>query len=273
MRYGYQDKLLRINLSTGSISTEPLSDEMVDNFIGGRGFVAKLLFDELPRGIDAYDPENLFIAATGPLSGHFLPASGKTHFGAKSPATGGYADSNMGGHFGPALKYAGYDVLVLTGRTAEPSLLVIDDDRVEIRSAAAYWGQGALTAEKNLKADLGEDFQIMTIGPGGEKRVRYACMSHDFGRQAGRSGVGAVLGSKNIKAIAVRGTNGLPVYDIDRAYAKGVESFKKELDEQTLPLLEAFVALEDFKLVELAILQLGSVQSFKVAQLLAQIED
>jgi aldehyde:ferredoxin oxidoreductase len=81
---------------------------------------------------------------------------------------------------------------------------------VEIRSAAAYWGQGALTAEKNLKADLGEDFQIMTIGPGGEKRVRYACMSHDFGRQAGRSGVGAVLGSKNIKAIAVRGTKSLP---------------------------------------------------------------
>jgi aldehyde:ferredoxin oxidoreductase len=128
MRYGYQDKLLRIDLSTGTVTTEPLSDEMVDKFIGGRGFVAKLLFDELPRGIDAYDPQNLFIAATGPLSGHFLPASGKTHFGAKSPATGGYADSNMGGHFGPALKYAGYDVLVLTGKTAEPSLLVIDDD-------------------------------------------------------------------------------------------------------------------------------------------------
>jgi aldehyde:ferredoxin oxidoreductase len=107
------------------VATEPLSDEMVDKFIGGRGFVAKLLFDELPRGIDAYDPQNLFIAATGPLSGHFLPASGKTHFGAKSPATGGYADSNMGGHFGPALKYAGYDVLVITGRADEPSLLVI----------------------------------------------------------------------------------------------------------------------------------------------------
>jgi aldehyde:ferredoxin oxidoreductase len=159
MRYGYQDKLLRIDLSTGTVTTDPLAEEMVEKFIGGRGFVAKLLFDELPRGIDAYDPENLFIAATGPLSGHFLPASGKTHFGAKSPATGGYADSNMGGHFGPALKYAGYDVLVLTGRTAEPSYLFIDDDQVEIRSAAAYWGQGALTAEKHLKADLGEDFR------------------------------------------------------------------------------------------------------------------
>ena len=191
MRYGYQDKILRIDLNTGTVATTPLSDEMVEKSIGGRGFVAKLLFDELPRGIDAYDPRNLFIAATGPLSGHFLPASGKTHFGAKSPATGGYADSNMGGHFGPALKYAGYDVLVLTGKTAGPSLLVIDDDRVEIRPAQDYWGQGALVAEKNLKEALGEDFQIMTIGPAGEQRVRFACLSHDFGRQAGRSGVGA----------------------------------------------------------------------------------
>ncbi len=227
MRYGYQDSILRIELGTGTVTTEPLSDEMVDKFIGGRGFVAKLLFDELPRGIDACHPGNLFIAATGPLSGHFLPASGKTHFGAKSPATGGYADSNMGGHFGPALKYAGYDAMVLTGRADEPSLLVIDDDQVEIRSATAYWGQGALTVEKRLKDDLGEAFQIMSIGPAGEKRVRYACLSHDFGRQAGRSGVGAVLGSKNIKAIAVRGTRGLPVFDIDNAYSKGVEAFRK----------------------------------------------
>ncbi len=227
MRYGYQDRLLRINLSTGGISTEALDGEMVEKFIGGRGFVAKLLFDELPRGIDPFDERNMFIVATGPLSGHFLPASGKTHFGAKSPATGGYADSNMGGHFGPALKYAGYDLMVLTGKTREPGYLFIDDDQVEIRSALAYWGMGALSAEKSLKDDLGEDFQIMTIGPAGENRVRFACMSHDFGRQAGRSGMGAVLGSKNIKAIAVRGTKGLPVFDIEKAYAKGLDAFDK----------------------------------------------
>ena len=225
--FGYAGSMLRVDLGTGTIDKQPLDEAMADGFIGGRGFVAKLLFDELPRGIDAYDPQNLFIAATGPLSGHFLPASGKTHFGAKSPATGGYADSNMGGHFGPALKYAGYDVLILTGRCAAPSLLVIDDDRVEIRPAGNCWGQGSLTAEKMLKDDLGEDFQILTIGPAGERMVRYACLSHDFGRQAGRSGVGAVLGSKHIKAIAVRGTKGLPVYDFAKAYAKGVEAFKK----------------------------------------------
>ncbi|HSO18385.1 MAG TPA: aldehyde ferredoxin oxidoreductase family protein, partial [Desulfosarcina sp.] len=225
--FGYAGSILRVDLEKGVVRRQPLDETLAERFIGGRGFVAKLLFDELPRGIDAYDPQNLFIAATGPLSGHFLPASGKTHFGTKSPATGGYADSNMGGHFGPALKYAGYDVLVLTGCAPVPSYLVIDDDRVEIRPAGAYWGQGALTAEKHLKDDLGEDFQILTIGPAGENKVRFACLSHDFGRQAGRSGVGAVLGSKRIKAIAVRGTGGLPVHDIDKAYAKGVEAFKK----------------------------------------------
>jgi len=225
--FGYAGTILRINLASGCIEKQPLNEAMAERFIGGRGFVAKLLFDELPRGIDAYDEKNLFIAATGPLSGHLLPASGKTHFGTKSPATGGYADSNMGGHFGPALKYAGYDVLVLTGCAAEPSYLVIDDDLVEIRSAADYWGQGALTVEKKFKDGLGEDFQIVTIGPAGEQRVRYACLSHDFGRQAGRSGVGAVLGSKQIKAIAVRGTGSLPVFDLKKAFAAGKAAFKK----------------------------------------------
>ncbi len=225
--YGYAGSILRINLSTGAIATAPLDETLADRFIGGRGFVAKLLFDELPRGIDPYGEKNLFIAATGPLSGHLLPASGKTHFGTKSPATGGYADSNMGGHFGPALKYAGYDVLILTGCAPVPSYLFIDDGRVEIRPADAYWGQGALSCEKNLKTDLGEDFQILTIGPAGEKKVRYACLSHDFGRQAGRSGVGAVLGSKRIKAIAVRGTGCLPVFDLQKAFAAGKAAYRK----------------------------------------------
>jgi aldehyde:ferredoxin oxidoreductase len=161
------------------------------------------------------------------LSGHFLPASGKTHFGSKSPATGGYADSNMGGHFGPALKYAGFDMAVITGKASVPSYLYIKDDTIEIRPANEYWGKGSLTCEEMMKKDLGEDFQILTIGPAGEKLVNFACISHDFGRQAGRTGIGAVLGSKNIKAIAVKGTGSIPVYDIKKAYAKGKQAFKK----------------------------------------------
>ena len=224
---GYAGSILRVDLSSGEVGKAPLPEELVEKYIGGRGFLAKLLYDELPPNTDPYGAENLFLAATGPLSGHFLPASGKVHFATKSPATGGYADSNMGGHFGPALKYAGYDVMVLTGRAETPSYLLIDDERVEIRSAENYWGMGALSCEAQLKKDLGEDFQILTIGPAGENRVRFACISHDFGRQAGRTGVGAVLGSKNIKAIAVRGTGSLPVHDIEGAYTAGKDAYRK----------------------------------------------
>ncbi len=224
---GYAGKILRINLSTKEIFKAPLPEKMCDEFIGGRGFVAKILYDELPPDTDPFGKNNLFIIATGPLSGHFLPASGKTHFGSKSPATGGYADSNMGGHFGPALKYAGYDMAVITGKAANPSYLYINDDNIEIRSAKAYWGHGSLTCEEMMKKDLGKDFQILTIGPAGEKLVRFACISHDFGRQAGRTGIGAVLGSKNIKAIAVKGTGAIPVFDLEKAYAKGKQAFKK----------------------------------------------
>jgi len=225
--YGYAGTILRIDLNRMQIKKDPLPADMAEKYIGGRGFVARMLFDEIAPGIDADSEDNMFVAAVGPLSGHFLPASGKIHFGAKSPATGGYADSNMGGHFGPAMKYAGYDVLVLTGKAAQPSYLFIEDERVEVRPAQKYWGQGSLTCERMLKDDLGEAFQILTIGPAGERKVRFACISHDFGRQAGRTGIGLVLGAKNIKAIAVRGTGSLSVFDLDGAYAKGKEAYKK----------------------------------------------
>jgi len=227
MMPGYAGAMLRVDLSRATVRKEPLPAPLVKQYIGGRGFVAKILYDEIEPGISPFDPANILIAATGPLTGHFLPASGKTHFGTKSPATGGYADSNMGGHFGPQLKYAGYDLLIITGRAQTPSYLLINDATVEIRPAAEYWGQGALTAEKNLKSLLGDDFQIITIGPAGENGVRFACISHDFGRQAGRTGVGAVLGSKNLKAIAVKGTGSLPVADLPAAYAKGKDAYQK----------------------------------------------
>lgn len=227
MRYGYQDQQLRIDLTNQTIVKKPLPDDLVEYYIGGRGFVAKILFDEVAPGTDPLGPDNLLVIATGPLTGHFLPASGKTHFGAKSPATGGYGDSNMGGHFGPTLKYAGYDLIILNGKAHEPSYLYIDDDTVEIRPATEYWGMGSLSVEEKLKNDLGDDFQIITIGPAGEKEVYYACISHDFGRQAGRTGIGAVMGSKNIKAIAVRGTGHIPVHDPQKAYAEGKKAYQE----------------------------------------------
>ena len=222
---GYAGKILRFDLSNGQAEPQPLPKKLVRDFIGGRGFVAKLLWDELPPGADPLGPENILIMATGPLSGHLLPASGKTHFGAKSPVNGGYADANMGGHLGPALKYAGFDLLLLSGRATEPSILVVDNGKAELRPANGLWGMGALTAEERLKKDLGHDFEILTIGPAGETQVLFACLSHDFGRQAGRCGLGAVLGSKNLKALAVRGTGSLPVHDLPGLYAKAKEAY------------------------------------------------
>ena len=226
MLYGYAGKILKVNLSTQEKDIGDTPSELVENYLGGRGFVARLLYDLLEPGTDPLGPDNVVVVATGPLSGHLLPGSGKTHFGALSPATGGYGDSNMGGHFGPALKYAGFDCLILEGAADQLSTLVIDDDEIKIISAGSLQGKGAIDAEKELKEQLGEDFQVITIGPAGENRVAYACISHDFGRQAGRTGVAAVLGSKNIKAVAVRGTKAIPLYDPQAALKKGEEMYR-----------------------------------------------
>jgi aldehyde:ferredoxin oxidoreductase len=227
MLFGYAGNILEVDLSTGRATKTPLPEDLARDYIGGRGFVARLLWDRIRRGTEPFGPENLLIVATGPMSGHLVPASGKTHFGTKSPATGGYADSNMGGHFGPALKYAGYDVLILSGQASKPSYLFVENETVELRPAEAYWGKGALIVEEEFKRELGDDFQIITIGPAGENLVRFACISHDFGRQAGRTGVGAVMGSKNLKAVAVKGTRGLPVFDAERLFEKGREAYEK----------------------------------------------
>ncbi len=223
---GYAGHMLWVDLEGPTVEKRPLQEELVDKYIGGRGFVARLLFDHIPPGTDPYSRDNLVVVATGPLSGHYLPGSGKTHFGTKSPATGMYGDGNLGGHFGPALKYAGYDGLVLKGKASKPSYLLIEDQRVELCDASAYWGQGSITVEKAMKQDLGEDYEICTIGPAGENLSRFACISHDFGRQSGRTGIGTILGDKNIKAIAVKGTGSLSAYDLQGLYEAGKRAYQ-----------------------------------------------
>jgi len=226
MMNGYGGKILRIDLSSGRFEVQPTPERMAREFLGGRGFAAKLLYDGLDPATEPLSPANMVIIASGPLSGVFLPGSGKITFAAKSPATGGYGDSNMGGHLASELKYAGYDAVVISGAAEKPSYISIDDDRVEIREASKYWGRGAIETEKALLDDLGEDFRVATIGPAGEKLVRFACVSHDFGRQAGRTGIGAVLGSKKVKAIAVRGSKAIPLADPKGVLAKGREMFE-----------------------------------------------
>lgn len=225
MIYGYAGKVLRVDLSSGKVWTEPLDEKMAREWLGGRGFVAKTVWDEIPVGTGAFSPGNKLIMAAGPLTGVLLPSSGKLHSGCLSPVNGGYADSNMGGHFAAELKYAGYDMIIIEGRAELPSMLVIDDDKVEIRGAGHIWGMGCISAEAQLKKELGEDFQIAVVGPAAERLVRFACISHDFGRQSGRAGVGAVMGSKNLKAVAVRGSKAIPLKDPALALKKGEELF------------------------------------------------
>jgi len=155
-----------------------------------------------------------------------LPGCGKTAFGAKSPTTGGYGDSNMGGHMAPELKQAGYDVLVLEGLAKDPCIVVIDDDSVKVLPAGDLWGKGCYETEEILKKRFGEDYQIAVIGPAGENMVNFACISHDFGRQSGRTGVGAVMGSKKVKAIVVHGTKSIPLADPAGVYDLAKQMYK-----------------------------------------------
>ncbi len=210
---GYGGQILRVNLTDKTIKKEPVTSELAETYLGGRGFGAYFLYAEVPQGADPLGPENKLIFSAGPLSGTLVPGAGKTDITTKSPLTGGYAGSNVGGMFSAEMKYAGYDSIIVEGASEEPVYLFIEDDTVKLRDASRYWGQGAITAERALKDELGEEFQIALIGPGGEKLVKYACIGHDFGRQAGRGGVGAVMGAKKLKAIAVRGTKSIPVAD------------------------------------------------------------
>ncbi|MCL5036471.1 MAG: aldehyde ferredoxin oxidoreductase family protein [Chloroflexi bacterium] len=207
--YGYGGTILRINLTTGTIVKEPLSEDMIRQNIGGRGFNAALLFSETKEGCDPLGADNKLIIATGPLTGTSIPSSGNAVFSSISPLTGGYGEAVLSGHFGPEVKYAGYDVVLIEGKADVPSYIFIDDEKVEIRDASAYWGKGCIQAETFLKISLGEKFQMVCIGPAGENKVSFATISHNYGVLAGRCGLGAVMGSKNLKAVAVRGNGGV----------------------------------------------------------------
>lgn len=226
IRGGYHKKILRVNLTEGRVTTEPLAEDLARDYLGGRGFCAKIIWDEVGPEVGPFDPENKVVIAPGPMSGVFIPGSGKIEMAAKSPVHGGYGEGNMGGHLAGEVKYAGYDAIIIEGAASAPVYISIDNDQVEIRDASAYWGKGSITTETMLKEELGEDFQVATIGPAGENRVTFACVSHDFGRQVGRTGIGAVLGSKNVKAIAVRGDRGVPLADPEGVLKKGKEMYE-----------------------------------------------
>lgn len=229
IKSGYFKKHLHVNLSNGITELYDLSNTFIEKYIGGRGFAAKLVWDNLKRNkfkIDPLGQENLLAIAAGPLSGVYMPSSGKCSFAAISPATGLYGDSSAGGGFGVELRQTGIDVLSIKGRAPELSILFIDNDETKILPMPELRYKSCLEAEGIILEQLGTHaVHVATIGIAGENLVRFACVNTDWSRNAGRTGIGAIMGSKNLKAIVVRGHKDLPVYDLigqiaeaDRAY-------------------------------------------------------
>src|SRR5512136_1960450 len=215
---GYFWNILWVDLDHGEAKSLEFDEAFASKYIGGRGFGAKLIWDHLKKGtMDPLSPENLLVISPGPLAGLYLPASGKTSFISISPETGGYGDSSMGGSFGAELRQAGLDALAITGKAGSLSYLWIDNGEVKIIANERLRGKGSLETEGMIKEELkDEHVKVATIGPAGENKVRFACVSSDWGRNSGRTGIGAVMGSKNLKAIAIRGSFDLPVFDLPR---------------------------------------------------------
>mgnify|MGYP000890162274 CR=1 FL=1 len=213
MPFGWVGKLLEVNLTTGEIGTRDTMRYAAD-YIGGRGLAARVAWDGIPPEAGPFDPENRVIVMTGPLTGTLAPTTGRTVMTGISPRTyprPWYTHSTIGGWFGPELKYAGYDGIILWGRSPKPVYLVIRDGVAKLEDAAGLWGQGARETQLALRGRVDSRAQVLAIGPAGENLVRFATVQHAEENAAGHSGFGAVWGSKNLKAIAVRGTGGVTV--------------------------------------------------------------
>jgi len=228
--YGYAGRLLKVDLSKGKVSVEKVKPEILRQFLGGVGYGAKLLYDELLAGVDPLNAENMLVFTTGPLTGTRAPGSGFIEVCFKSPLTGIWSESKCGGEWGGTLRKAGFDFLVITGKAKESKYIVIDDGKVEIRPAERLGGQATSQKDKLIKEELkDEKFDIAVIGPAGEELVRFANIMVGT-RAFGRCGAGAVMGSKNLLAIAVKGNGDIPVAKPDRFQIAVKEGNKKVLD-------------------------------------------
>lgn len=210
--FGYTGKRLDIDLTNQTWKVSELSPEVLTKYIGGKGLAAHIFYEEVDQGVDPLSPENPLIFATGPLSGSLAPTSGRTVVGTKSPLTGIWVDSNAGGFFGPELKKAGFDVLVLQGKASSPVMVLINDGNVQFKVADELWGLDTEQTHQWIKSQYGEDYRVACIGTAGEKLIPISAIISEM-RAFGRGGVGAVMGSKNLKAIVAHGTNTFKVFD------------------------------------------------------------
>ena len=227
MYYGYTGTNLRVNLTHGEVTKEALDLKMAEEFVGGRGLASRLLCAEIDPEIEAMSPENPLIFGTGPLTGTGAPATARYVVVCKAPLTGTIACSNSGGFFGPEIKFAGYDALIIEGESPEPVYLWIQDDRVEIRSASLLWGKTPVETESTLQKLTHPASKIACIGPGGEKLSLMAGIVNDNYRLAARSGVGALMGKKKLKAIAIRGTGGVNLADPEQFWKASMDMHAK----------------------------------------------
>lgn len=223
---GWQGTVLRIDLDSGTASPEPLGTDIAARCIGGRGLASRYILDEMDASVDALDPASIVVVATGPLAGTSAPAASRYQVAGKSPLTGMLSFLNAGGHFGAELKRAGYDALIIRGRATRPVYIWIENDSVAIRPADGIWGKGVGDVERALRKETQEGACVVSIGPAGERLVKIATIANGGLWSAGGAGLGAVLGSKNVKAIAVKGSKPVRVADFaefNRATAKAMD--------------------------------------------------
>ena len=232
----YNGKYIRVDLTKEEVKVLDLPDDLIENYLGGNGFGTKILWDEVPPEVDALDPENRLIFAAGPLTGTMWPCSGRLEVISKSPLTGIYGDANAGGYYTPELKAAGYDMIIIQGKAKKPVYLWIKDDRIEFKDAQHLWGKDAFTTEEMIKKEQkDEKIQVASIGPAGENLVRFACIVVTENRALARAGLGAVMGSKNLKAVAVRGTKKAPLHDPERFREAAKLAIKEIMSNEFTP--------------------------------------
>jgi aldehyde:ferredoxin oxidoreductase len=230
MLHAYGGKILRADLTSGKITPEKSDPNFMLNAIGGRGLNSTRLFDELKRDIDPLSPENMLLIGVGPLTGTFLSTSAYMTISGKSPLTGILGDSAAGGFFGAELKQAGYDQLVITGRSEKPVYIFIADDHIELRDASHLWGKDIWQTTAAIRKELNDNaVQIAAIGPAGENLVKYATVACNNSRMCGRTGMGCLFGSKQLKAVAVRGSGRLTIAD-----PPGFLKLCQELDDRIM---------------------------------------
>lgn len=234
--YSYKRKIVRLNLSKKKSKIEEINVNLYKKYIGGRGIAAKIYYDEIGPNVDPLSPENKIIFFTGPITGTPAFGSSKCTLATKSPLTGIYLCSNAGGYFGAELKFAGYDGIIIEGRAEEPIYIFIKDNLIEFKNAKHLWGKDIWETQKIIKEETHDDrIRVAAIGPSGEKIVKFACIMSDD-RSFGRGGAGAVMGSKNLKAIAIRGTGKVEVAELDllRQYLKdSINGLKETTSDHT----------------------------------------